>query len=289
MKAVCEALGVARSNVTTMRSRPLGWRDRRRGAKDPAADLEVIGEIRAVITEQPSYGYVRVWGMVRNRRYADGQRPINRKRIHRIMRENSLMLAQRNPSRNDTRAHDGRVAVDQSDTRWCSDGFEIACWNKERVRVAFTQDCCDREAISWVATTRGVDAVLVKDMLVAAIERRFGQVFCAPRPLEFLTDNGSCFIAKEVRALAKSLNIKPITTPIESPQSNGMAESFVKTFKRDYVAFGDLTDAKTVIAQLPKWFEHYNSLHPHSALKYLSPKMFRQRQLTNTECPVLQG
>jgi putative transposase len=162
----------------------------RRGAKDPAVDLEVIGEIKAVITEQPSYGYIRVWGMVRNRRYADEQAAVNRKRIHWIMR-NHLVLAQRNLSRNDARAHDDPVAVDQSDTRWCSDGFEIACWNKERVRVASIQDYCDREAISWVATTRGVDTVLIKDMLVAAIEMRFGQVFCAPRPLEFLTDNDS--------------------------------------------------------------------------------------------------
>ena len=85
------------------------------------------------------------------------------------------------------------------------------------------------------------------------------------------------------------MNIKPVRTPVESLQSNGMAESFVKTFKRDYVAFGDLTDAKTAMAQLPKWFEHYNSLHPHSALKYLLPKMFRQHQLTNTDCPGKQG
>ena len=27
--------------------------------------------------------------------------------------------------------------------------------NGERVRIAFTLDCCDREAISWVATTGG--------------------------------------------------------------------------------------------------------------------------------------
>ena len=61
-----------------------------------------------------------------------------------------------------------------------------------------------------------------------------------------------------------------------SPQSNCIAESFVKTFKRDYVAFGDLSDARTVMAQLPKWFEHYYEVHPHSALKYLSPRMFRR-------------
>lgn len=289
MKAVCEALGVARSNIMTMRSRAAGWSDRRRAAKSPAVDAEVLGEIKGVITSKPSYGYIRVWGMVRNARRSQGRPAVNRKRIYRIMRDNNLLLPQRGLRRNDTRAHDGRVAVDASDIRWCSDGFEIACWNKERVRVAFTQDCCDREAISWVATTRGIDAILVKDMLVTAIEQRFGQICAVPKPIEFLTDNGSCYTAKEVKDLAKSLNIRPVTTPIESPQSNGMAESFVKTFKRDYVAFGDLTDAKTVLAQLPAWFEHYNSLHPHSALKYLSPKMFRRLQLTNTECPVLQG
>ena len=27
----------------------------------------------------------------------------------------------------------------------------------ERVRVAFTLDCCDREAISWIATTGGIE------------------------------------------------------------------------------------------------------------------------------------
>jgi putative transposase len=226
--------------------------------------------------------------MVRNARRSQGRSAVNRKRIYRIMRDNKLLLPQRGLHRNDTRAHDGRVAVDASDIRWCSDGFEIPCWNKERVRVAFTQDCCDREAISWVATTRGIDAIPIKDMLVTAIEQRFGQICAVPRTIEFLTDNGSCYTAKRVRDLDKSLNIKPVTTPIESPQSNGMAESFVKTLKRDYVAFGDLTDAKTILAQLPIWFEHNNSLYTHRALKYLSPKMLRQYQLTTTDCPVLQ-
>jgi len=38
--------------------------------------------------------------------------------------------------------------------------------------------------------------------------------------------------------------LKPITTPVQSPQSNGMAESFVKSFKHDYVlvVYISLTD-----------------------------------------------
>ena len=34
--------------------------------------------------------------------------------------------------------HDGGVAVDRTDTRWCSEGSEIGCENGERVRIAFT-------------------------------------------------------------------------------------------------------------------------------------------------------
>jgi transposase InsO family protein len=38
------------------------------------------------------------------------------------------------------RRHDGRIAVDARNRRWCSDGFEIGCDHGERVRVAFALD-----------------------------------------------------------------------------------------------------------------------------------------------------
>jgi putative transposase len=61
---------------------------------------------------------------------------------------------------------------------------------------------------------------------------------------------------------------------LESPQSNGMAEAFVRTIKRDYVRVNPTPDAKTVIRSLSKWFDHYNQLHPHRALGYRSPREF---------------
>ncbi|AYO69633.1 TPA: DDE-type integrase/transposase/recombinase [Klebsiella pneumoniae] len=42
-----------------------------------------------------------------------------------------------------------------------------------------------------------------------------------------MTDNGSCYIADATRTFAVSLGFIVCTTPVRSPESNGMAESFV--------------------------------------------------------------
>lgn len=78
-------------------------------------------------------------------------------------------------------------------------------------------------------------------------------------------------------SFAREINLKPRTTPIESPQSNGMAEAFVRTMKRDYVRVSEKPDARAVISQLPAWFHHYNTVHPHRALGYLAPREYIER------------
>src|SRR5262249_29054742 len=88
------------------------------------------------------------------------------------------------PVRELERRHDGRIGVDERNRRWCSDGFEIGCDNGERVRVAFALDCCDREAMSFLATTGGIAGEDVRDLMVAAVEYRFGQVNRLPVTIE---------------------------------------------------------------------------------------------------------
>lgn len=147
--------------------------------------------------------------------------------------------------------------------------------------ATFTKDCCDRDVMAWRAWEgKGLPGEPVREMLIEAVEKRFGAVEAAPanHQLEFLSDNGAAYIAADTRALVRSLGLKPINTPVCSPQSNGMAESFVNTFKRDYVARMDLRDAQTVLAQLPAAFEHFNERHPHSSLKMRSPREFRRQQ-----------
>ncbi|MEW2850409.1 DDE-type integrase/transposase/recombinase, partial [Stenotrophomonas maltophilia] len=118
---------------------------------------------------------------------------------------------QRHSGKADERRHDGRVAVDTRNTRWCSDGFEIGCDNGEKVRVAFSLDCCDREAMGFVATTAGISAEDVRDLMTATVEHRFGHVNRLPATIEWLTDNGSCYTAKETRRFAREINLRPRT------------------------------------------------------------------------------
>ncbi|MDU9713925.1 IS3 family transposase, partial [Escherichia coli] len=48
------------------------------------------------------------------------------------------------------------------------------CDNGEKLRVTFALDCCDREALHWAVTTGGFDSETVQDVMLGAVERRFG-------------------------------------------------------------------------------------------------------------------
>lgn len=269
MSAVADAFGITRPHLSAMRNRPL---PRQRG-RPPLPDGELVADIRALVADLPTYGYRRVHALLRRQAESTGRAAPNPKRVYRVMKVHGLLL-QRDGKPGEERRHDGRVAVDKRNTRWCSDGLEISCDNGEKVRVAFALDCCDREAMGHVATTGGITAEDVQDLIVATVEHRYGQVNRVPEPIEWLTDNGSCYTARHTRAFARDIGLVPRTTPVCSPQSNGMAEAFVRTLKRDYVRVNPRPDAQTVIQQLPDWFEHYNEVHPHRALGYRSPREF---------------
>lgn len=284
MMSVCLALSVARSNLHVRHHHAEDWQDGRCG-RTPAHDETVLADIRRHIAELPTYGYRRACALINRERRSLGQEALNHKRIYRIMAQHHLLLPKAPRRRHSSRIHDGKVSVPASNLRWCSDGFEIKCDSGQTVTATFAKDCCDREIMAWRAWEgKGLSGEPVRDMLVEAVEQRFGTSDGIPteHPLEFLSDNGSAYIAHETRKVARSLGLKPINTPVCSPQSNGMAESFVNTFKRDYMSRMDLRDAPTVLAQLAAAFEHFNEVHPHSSLKMLSPREYRRRQNLTT-------
>lgn len=114
-------------------------------------DQIILEEIKTILKKRPTYGYRRVTTLVNRKRIAEGRLKLNRKRIQRIMQMNGLSLPQTMPKQK--REHTGQVMTLFPNLRWCSDGMEIRCFNGEKVYVAFTLDCCDREAFAYVART----------------------------------------------------------------------------------------------------------------------------------------
>jgi len=270
MTVICQVLRLARRTAYYV------TRARADGRYHRATDPTVLEQIRAVTNSRATYGYRRVWAMV-NRTFRTGY---NRKRIRRVMQLHGLMLAPR-VHRRHGRPHVGQIRQPASNQRWCSDVFLIPCWSGEVISVAFAIDCHDREVSAFVASPRALTGADIRTLMDRTLWARFGEATLkAPHAVQWLSDNGPQYTATATVLYAHELGLVPITTPAYSPESNGLAEAFIGTFKRDYVTGAELRDAETVLAQLGDWINDYNTQAPHSALGMRSPVEYRAEQLT---------
>jgi len=261
LRMVSQTLNYNRSNLYYQRKDTDG---RRKPKKD---DQLLLEKIKGVISERGTYGYRRVTAWLRNRMGL----VVNKKKIYRIMKRFGLLLKRFHRSR---RIHRGKVSAERINQRWCSDITGIVSWNGEKGRFAFILDCCNREILSW-RFQRHLQWVDLASMLDDAIYHRFGDRPLEAKGIEFLHDNGPEYTAHAFKEyVEKDLGMIDCCTPVQSPESNGMAESFIGTFKRDYVYENVLEDFETVKRLIREWIEDYNRVAPHSALGMKSPREF---------------
>ncbi|HGY0222793.1 TPA: IS3 family transposase, partial [Escherichia coli] len=87
---VSRCLRVSRAQLHVILRRTDDWMDSRRSRHTD--DTDVLLRIHHVIGELPTYGYRRVWALLRRQAELDGMPAINAKRVYRIMRQNALLL-----------------------------------------------------------------------------------------------------------------------------------------------------------------------------------------------------
>ncbi len=237
MKNVAEALGISRGHLTTL-VKSAGtsaefWK--KRTPSHLMTDLEILNRLKKIINRRSTYGYRRAAAILNKELKNEGlKRFVNHKRVYRLMSENALLL-EKSGQVKPIRPHTGKVQTISSNTRWCSDSLVVKCWNGQKLEGVFAMDTCDREILAWKAVKGSLKATDVQDVLLKAVESRFGRTGHAERPLEWLTDNGGVFTAKETQRFAGELGLTCRHTPAYSPESNGMSEAWVKRFKQDYV------------------------------------------------------
>jgi len=121
----------------------------------------------------------------------------------------------------------------------------------ERIERAAQRVGRDPKEVKLVAVSKTVEVDRIKE----AIEAPFGLFDRLPHRIGWLSDNGSAYIASATRPFATGVELVVCTTPIGSPESNGVAQAFIKTFKRDYVALHRSGHPRVILEQLPEWFK----------------------------------
>ena len=82
-----------------------------------------------------------------------------------------------------------------------------------------------------------------------------------------MTDNGSGYIATRFRKTLRRLAIRHIRTRPYTPKTNGNAERFIQTMLREWAYAIPFKPSLTREADLPRWFDWYNTKRPHMSIK----------------------
>jgi putative transposase len=243
---------------------------------------EIEKAVHELLASSPaSYGYRRIHALLRRRGVV-----CNPKTVWRAMQRRGWLSGERQRAVKSRRRHDGEVHVAQPNRRWASDITGIRSWDGQKGRLAVLLDCADRSVLAW-RFARRITADDLAEMVREAVFRRFGQARQDAKGIELLSDNGPEFTSHRFKPIVEALGLVPCHTPVRSPESNGLAEAFFGSFKRDYVYQSCLETLEAVAAQVPGWVEHYNHHAPHSALGMRPPAEFYQAWLVkNRKLPV---
>jgi len=260
VRRACEVLEVNRS---TLYRKPSGGRP---SAARAVRDAEVVPALRELAGRFPTYGYRRLKVLLS--RQLD--RPVNAKRVRRLMQEHGLVTAQR-VARARPRPHPRQVEATAPNQVWQMDFTKFlvgATW----VWLLVVMDRFSREVVGWTLSLRA-RATEVRAALEAAIRERFPEGVRG-RGLKVASDNGSAFLSEHFQDFAHLLEIELLRTRVRYPEGNGRCERLIRTIKEEEVWLNEYATLDEARARLGAFFEFYNAERIHSALGYESPRQY---------------
>jgi transposase InsO family protein len=223
-----------------------------------------------VALERPSFGYRRTTAMVRR----SLRRPVNEKAVRRILKAERLLLPPCVVERTRVRKHPGRQITDHPDVAWQMDLKYVWCGRDGWAFLQNVVDCCTSEWLGYVfrKTAGAPDAC---DLLDQVVQERFPAACLAPATV-LRVDNMPAYASDRFREHARLLGMRPEHIQKQTPEDNGVVESFHAGLERDYLrtlVFDSFAEAETYLA----WArEDYNTIKPKQRLRWMTPSEYHE-------------
>ena len=219
-----------------------------------AVEAAIIEEALANQTD----GYRMVTAFVRRKL----GRPVNRKRVLRVMRERKLIQRRRPLER---RKRPGFFRVERPRQLWQLDMTSVWVAEHGWCYLNAIIDCCTREIVGWSRELR-----CRADEAIAVVDRAAALHGIQPGELALGSDNGSAFTARRFRAMLGELGIRHRRGGYRDPESQAFIESWfgkLKERERWLNEYETLDDARRGIGDYVDRYHH----RPHSGLNYRTP------------------
>ncbi len=228
------------------------------------------GRVRRVALAHPSFGYRRVWSVLRCQ---EGMF-INRKRVRRILKEERLQKEVHFPR--PRLPETGNLSALAPNQRWYADLTYVDTTDLGPVPLMVAMDACTREVVAH-ELVRSCGAAEALSVVERAVLARFSKTRRAPG-LTLKTDGGAQFVAHRFQDGCRTLGISLMATRKRRPEDNGMMESWNGHFKQDYPWVREPTSFLETRQIVDGGVVSYNTQRPHSSLDYLTPSEYAERK-----------
>jgi transposase InsO family protein len=222
----------------------------------------VVDQIRAILTmDYCVYGYQAMTRELRSLEYV-----INPKKVYRLMDENRLLCGKKistHGKRNFVKYR--RIKAHKPMEYLCLDIKHIWVEGEKRWYYQLAiMDVFSRRILSWIFQR----SIKQKDViaLMRWLDLRYGL-----KGVIIRNDNGSQFIANQVRQALQMLEANQEFTHVATPEENAYIEAFHSIQQRELIdrySFSSFYDAKQHIEKYMKW---YNTKRKHGAIGWITP------------------
>jgi len=240
-----------------------------------ARETILVNQIKEIFRKSDStFGYLRVTKEIRKKEIH------NKKKIQRIIQENSLFAVQSRSFRPQTTIVDDNAVfspnllnqnfcVDSPDKVWVSDITYIKV-NGNFMYLCIIMDLYSRKIVGW-SMKNHMKTSLLTSAFIKAIRCR------NPAPgLIFHSDRGVQYTSNVFKKLLKLKKVIQSMSRTGNCYDNACAESFFSSLKREkiyrYKTIESISKAHSIVFHYIEIF--YNKYRLHSFLNYKSPKEF---------------